>query len=133
MTNNEAINLLRQVNKILVSDKSWLKSTHEPLNKAFDMAIKALEVTDTNVGNMELVSKQAAILNQIITEIEMDYEGCDICEWFDGYDCDDNPIAEYMPVGYISDIINIINKHRITSEPVGHTEVKYDKEGEVEE
>ena len=43
MTNKEAINVLRQVNKILVSDKSWLENTHEPLNTAFEMAIEALE------------------------------------------------------------------------------------------
>ena len=66
------------------------------------------------------------ILDRIITEIKEEYEGCEICEWFEDYDCDDNNISEYMPVGSISDIINIINKHRVTSEPVGTTEVKYD-------
>lgn len=43
MTREEAISLLSQVNKILVNNNSWLENTHEPLNMAFDMAIKALE------------------------------------------------------------------------------------------
>ena len=44
MSNKEAINLLKQVNHILVNDDDyWTKNTHEPLNTAFSMAIKALE------------------------------------------------------------------------------------------
>lgn len=43
MTREEAISLLTQVNKILINNNSWLENTHEPLNMAFDMAIKALE------------------------------------------------------------------------------------------
>ena len=43
MSREEAISLLSQVNHILVNSNSWLENTHEPLNMAFDMAIKALE------------------------------------------------------------------------------------------
>ena len=44
MSNKEAINLLKQVNHILVNDDDyWTENTHEPLNTAFSMAIKALE------------------------------------------------------------------------------------------
>ena len=44
MTREEAINLLKQVNHILVNDDDyWTENTHEPLNTAFSMAIKALE------------------------------------------------------------------------------------------
>lgn len=43
MTEEEAISLLTQVHKILVNCNSWLESTHEPLNMAFDMAIKAIK------------------------------------------------------------------------------------------
>lgn len=42
----EAKSLLTQVHKILVNSNSWLENTHEPLNMAFDMAIKALERED---------------------------------------------------------------------------------------
>jgi len=43
MTRENAISLLSQVNHILVNSNSWLENTHEPLNIAFDMAIKVLE------------------------------------------------------------------------------------------
>lgn len=43
MTNKQAINFLDQVRKILLNDKSWLESTTQPINEAFDMAISALE------------------------------------------------------------------------------------------
>ena len=47
MSNEEAINLLKQVNHILVNDDDyWTENTHEPLNTAFSMAIKALEKQD---------------------------------------------------------------------------------------
>ena len=44
MTNKEVINFLNQVRKILLDDKSWLESTIQPINEAFDMAINALTV-----------------------------------------------------------------------------------------
>ena len=57
MTREEAINLLKQVNHILVNDDDyWTENTHEPLNTAFSMAIKALE--------------QEPILDKIRAEIE---------------------------------------------------------------
>ena len=62
MTNQEVINFLNQVRKILLDDKSWLESTIQPINEAFDMAISSLQaqdVPDTNVGDM--VSRQKAI------------------------------------------------------------------------
>ena len=43
MTNKQVINFLDQVRKILLNDKSWLESTHQPINEAFDMAISVLE------------------------------------------------------------------------------------------
>ena len=44
MTREDSINLLKQVNHILVNDDDyWTENTHEPLNTAFSMAIKALE------------------------------------------------------------------------------------------
>lgn len=47
MSKEEAINLLKQVNHILVNDDDyWTENTHEPLNTAFSMAIKALEQQD---------------------------------------------------------------------------------------
>ena len=43
MNNQVAINFLDQVRKILLDDKSWLESTTQPINEAFDIAISALE------------------------------------------------------------------------------------------
>lgn len=43
MTNQAIINFLDQVRKILLDDKSWLESTIQPINEAFDKAITALE------------------------------------------------------------------------------------------
>ena len=42
MTNKEVINFLNQVRKILLDDKSWLESSIQPINEAFDMSINAL-------------------------------------------------------------------------------------------
>ena len=57
MTNEEAISLLTQVNKILVNSNSWLENTHEPLNIAFDMAIKALSAESCE----DAISRQAVL------------------------------------------------------------------------
>jgi len=59
MTREEAISLLTQINKILINNNSWLESTHEPLNIAFTMAIKALEqeLSDDCVSRID-VKKQ---------------------------------------------------------------------------
>ena len=57
MTKEEAINLLKQVNEILINSNSWLENTHEPLNQAFDMAIKALEQQSSE----DCVSRQAVL------------------------------------------------------------------------
>ncbi len=43
MTNLDTINFLNQVRKMLLDDKSWLESTIQPINEAFDMATFALE------------------------------------------------------------------------------------------
>ena len=43
MTNQNVINFLNQVRKILLDDKSWLESTIQPINEAFDMEISALQ------------------------------------------------------------------------------------------
>ena len=58
MTKEEAISLLKQVNEILINSNSWLENTHEPLNQAFGMAIKALEQQPTSD---DCVSRQAVL------------------------------------------------------------------------
>ena len=57
MTKEEAISLLAQINKIIVNSNSWLKSTHEPLNTAFTMAIEALKQEPCE----DCISRQAVL------------------------------------------------------------------------
>ena len=47
MDNQTAINFLDQLRKVLLDDKSWLKSTTQPINEAFDKAISALRAQDS--------------------------------------------------------------------------------------
>lgn len=52
------------------------------------------------------------ILDQIRAEIEEKYGECDICEYFEDYDYEENDISEYRPIGNITDILQIIDKYR---------------------
>ena len=67
MTNKEVINFLNQVRKIILDDKSWLESTIQPINEAFDMAINALTVQPethdkrTETHACDLINRQQAI------------------------------------------------------------------------
>ena len=70
MTNKEVINFLNQVRKILLNDKSWLESTTQPINEAFDMAISALE-------------------KQYLMVIEDEVEGASCENCIHGDDCED--------------------------------------------
>lgn len=52
------------------------------------------------------------ILDKIKAEIEETYDGCYICDWWEDYDWDENDISEYVSVGNIKDILEIIDKYR---------------------
>ena len=52
------------------------------------------------------------ILDRIMAEIEEEYGGCYICEWDENYDWDENDISDYLAVGDIKDILEIIDKYR---------------------
>ena len=71
-------------------------------HEAMMMAIKALE--------------QEPILDKIRAEIETKYGQCDICEYFEDYDYEENDISEYRPIGNIADILQIIDKYKAESE-----------------
>jgi hypothetical protein len=72
------------------------------LEKAMQVAIKALE--------------QESVLDKIRAEIESKYNNCDICEFFEDYDYEENDISEYRPIGDIADILEIIDKHKAETE-----------------
>ena len=65
MNNQVAINFLDQVREILLDDKSWLESTEQSINEAFDMAISALREKNLqptcNQLATDTISRQAAI------------------------------------------------------------------------
>lgn len=51
------------------------------------------------------------VLDKIKAQILEKFDNCSICEWFENYDYDENDISEYMSVGHILDIIDIIDKY----------------------
>lgn len=57
-----------------------------------------------------------AVLEKIRAEIETKYGQCDICEYFENYDYEENDISEYRPIGDIADILQIIDGHKSESE-----------------
>ena len=65
---------------------------------------------------MPSVTPQEPILNKIRAEIETKYGQCDICEYFEDYDYEENDISEYRPIGNIADILQIIDKYKAESE-----------------
>lgn len=56
------------------------------------------------------------VLDKIRAEIETKYGQCDICEYFEDYDYEENDISEYRPIGNIVDILQIIDKYKAESE-----------------
>ena len=56
------------------------------------------------------------VLDKIRAEIETKYGQCDICEYFEDYDYEENDISEYRPIGNIGDILQIIDRYRAESE-----------------
>ena len=58
------------------------------------------------------VRPQEPILDKIRAEIEAEYGNCDICEWYEDYDYEENDISEYQSVGTVSDILAIIDKYK---------------------
>lgn len=56
------------------------------------------------------------ILDNIRAEIETKYGQCDICEYFEDYDYEENDISEYRPIGNIADILQIIDKYKAETE-----------------
>ena len=55
-------------------------------------------------------------IDKIREEIETEYGQCDICEYFEDYDYEENDISEYRPIGNIADILQIIDKYKAESE-----------------
>ena len=56
------------------------------------------------------------VLDKIRAEIQEKFGGCDVCEWFEDYDYEENNISEYQLVGDVSNILAIIDKYKAESE-----------------
>lgn len=52
------------------------------------------------------------VLDKIRAEIESKYNNCDICEFVEDYDYEENDISEYRSIGDIADILEIIDKYK---------------------
>jgi hypothetical protein len=65
-----------------------------------------------NKGYADGMKAQEPILDKLRAEIETKYGQCDICEYFEDYDYEENDISEYRPIGDIADILQIIDKYR---------------------
>jgi hypothetical protein len=57
-------------------------------------------------------------LDKLRAEIETKYGHCDICEYFEDYDYEENDISEYRPIGNIADILQIIDKYKAEMEEI---------------
>lgn len=56
------------------------------------------------------------VLNKIRAEIKEEYGYCNICEYFEDYDYEENDISEYRYVASVKDILQIIDKYKLESE-----------------
>ena len=56
-----------------------------------------------------------AAFDKMRAEIETKYGHCDICEYFEDYDYEENDISEYRPIGDIADVLQIIGKYKSES------------------
>ena len=104
--------------------KTWYE--HNELIKCFE-DLGLFERETKNCSDCEIVqacveagirstSKALSILDKIRAEIETKYGQCDICEYFEDYDYEENDISEYRPIGNIADILQIIDKYKAESE-----------------
>ena len=92
--------------------------------KIVDEAIKTLEQESSFQKKAEIVISQLRAdrdrlqdaFDKVRAEIETKYGQCDICEYFEDYDYEENDISEYRPIGDIADILQIIDKYKAESE-----------------
>ena len=145
MTREEAIKELEILKEDYWDDDGYGHKTKQYDNTmlALDMAIKALEqepqtfkwctdcreydqekhcchrwskVIRNTVEEMKQEYIERDVLDKIRAEIETKYGQCDICEYFEDYDYEENDISEYRPIGNIADILQILDKYKAESE-----------------
>ena len=50
-------------------------------------------------------------LQDLRQEIEEKFGGCEICEYYEDYDFEENDRSEYRSVGSVEEILNIIDRY----------------------
>ncbi len=82
------------------------------INPTIENDLKHMSLNDINYADY-IKENYVPIeeLKEIRQEIEEKYSDCDICEWFEDYDYEENNISEYRSVGSIKDIFEIFDKH----------------------
>lgn len=112
MTREEAITVLKGL-----YDNPLCGDVHKA---AFNIAIHDIKAYHKwNLNELVLTQKdneQEPILDKLRAEIETKYGQCDICEYFEDYDYEENDISEYRPIGNIADILQILDKYKAESE-----------------
>ncbi|MBP3783240.1 MAG: hypothetical protein J6I68_08345 [Butyrivibrio sp.] len=96
MTRDQFIYALTACGCLLKDGKTWYE--HNELIKCFE-----------DLGLFE----QEPVLDKIRAEIEAKYGHCDICEYFEDYDYEENDISEYRPIGNTADILQILDKYKV--------------------
>lgn len=92
--------------------------SRELIAKMIDNAPTIKEIpTNIPIDVFEKLISQDSVIDKIRAEIETKYGQCDICEYFEDYDYEENDISEYRPIGGIADILQIIDKYKAESKP----------------
>ena len=75
---------------------------------------------NTGYDYADIIDMQPTVnaLDKIRAEIEAKYGQCDICEYFEDYDYEENDISEYRPVDSIGGILKIIDKYKAKGKEV---------------
>ncbi len=83
-----------------------LKEDNEKMADLLKKQLTIISVQEEEINNLK------AVFDKIRAEIETKYGQCDICEYFEDYDYEENDISEYRPIGNIADILQIIDKYK---------------------
>ena len=94
----------------LLADVQEIEEEQEPM----------VEIDLYSVIKQKYIERE--VLDKIRAEIESKYNKCDICEFVEDYDYEENDISEYRPIGDIADILQIIDKYKGESEDNGNVD-----------
>ena len=103
---------LAEVIKAYGNDYRVEEPFHLPCDYKF-YEISGVAICEESFKKMKRLEDEInAVLDKIRAEIETKYGQCDICEYFENYDYEENDISEYRPMGNIVEILQIIDKYK---------------------